>query len=103
MVLHVEPSPAQFLHLSSRAEDPNIKSQPTGYNLNTNERMFEKVLEASLHKMKEIKSTHLTLTIDAYIIRFIVTSCSIRNFCFMSVIESFTAWHTIQFAWIRCL
>lgn len=51
-----------------------------------------------MHKL----TTHFALTIDAYIICFIVASCAIRDLCFVSVVESFTAWHTIQFAWVWC-
>lgn len=44
--------------------------------------------------------TYLTLSIDANIIRFIITTCSIDNFGFMTIIKAFSARHAIEFTWI---
>lgn len=46
--------------------------------------------------------THLTLTIHAHIICFIITCRSIDHLWLVTIIKSFASWHTIQFTWIRC-
>lgn len=50
-------------------------------------------------KNRKINS-HLALTINTNIVCFVIASRSIDDLQFVSVIESFTMWHTIQFAWV---
>lgn len=45
-VLHDDPSPWHFLHLSSRAGDPSIKLQPTGLGNGKNRQENEVILSS---------------------------------------------------------
>jgi hypothetical protein len=53
--------------------------------------------------MKLKTETHLACSIYTNIDWLIITPCAINDFWLVSVIESFTSWHAIEFAWIRCL
>lgn len=92
-VRHDEPSPEHFRHLSSRADEPSIMSQPTDYKLKqTNVNPWTGI------SIVEIGRTYLTLSINANIQRFIIASCAIDDFRFMAIIKTFAARHAVEFA-----
>lgn len=88
IVLHAVPLPPHTLHLSSLAEEPSIMSQPTGY----------KTYTLQPYAIKKKPLSHLTLSFDANIDRFIVTSSTINYLLFMPIIETFSSRHTVEFA-----
>lgn len=105
-VLHADPSPWHVLHLSSRAVEPSIKLQPTGYMWIVKEHCMSalRAWKVINHwcKWNVVEHTYLTCTINANINWMIITSCTVNDFWLVTIIEAFASWHAIQFTWIWC-
>jgi hypothetical protein len=88
-VLQVLPLPLQTRHRSSRALEPSIMSQPTGYRSDL------------VSKMPRILDTHLTFALDADVERFVAAFGTVDHLVPVPVVELLPSRHAVQLARVR--